>query len=54
MSELERVEREELFVRGIGVGGRGRLGGVHDVLLSGTKELGDDDSGHIGSGEFNA
>lgn len=49
VSEVERVERGRLLVRGncIRVGGRGRAGGVHGILLRNTRERRNDDSGHF-------
>lgn len=48
------MERETLLVGGncVQAGGCGRAGEVHRILLSGTKELGDDDSGRMGSDQL--
>lgn len=54
VSEVEAVERENMLVRDISVraGGLGQGGGVHDILLHGTKELGDNDSGQVCSSQL--
>lgn len=53
LGEVERVEREMLLVGDILIraGGRGRAGGVHGMLLNGTREPRDDDSGQVGNGQ---
>ena len=54
VGEVERVERETLLVRAICVqaGGCGRANGIHGILLRGTRKLGGDDSGQVGSGQY--
>ena len=54
VSEVEGVERRNILVIDICIrdGGRGQGGGVHGILLHGTKEPRDDDSGQLCIGEL--